>query len=81
MTCSRCSGLMLEDHFLDFEGGFGEMWTTGCRCVNCGHVHDAVIEQNRLLREEQVLVLPSAEPDYLDDEVHLGAETFIRQAA
>ncbi len=82
MTCSRCSGLMVEDHFLDLAGGYGEMWTTSLRCVNCGHVYDSVIEQRRLARqEEKVLVLSSGEPDYQDDDVHLGSEAFIRLAA
>ena len=81
MTCSRCLGLMVEDQFLDLQGAYGEMWTTSLRCVNCGHVHDAVFEQHRLARQEQVLVLSSGEPDYQDDEVHLGAEAFIRLAA
>ncbi len=81
MTCSRCCGLMVEDHFLDFEGSYRQMWATSWRCVNCGRVHDSVIEQNRLARQEKVLALPSGEPDYEDDEVHLGAECFIRRAA
>jgi uncharacterized Zn finger protein len=80
MDCSRCRGLMLEDHFLDFEGGFQEMWTASWRCMNCGHVYDAVIEQNRLAQQEKVVVC-SSEPDYEDDEVHLEAESFIRHAA
>ena len=77
MTCSRCLGLMVEDHFLDLQGAYGQMWTTSLRCVNCGHVLDAVIEQHRLARQEQILVLPNGEPDYQDDEVHLGSESFI----
>jgi uncharacterized Zn finger protein len=81
MNCSRCLGLMVEDQFLDFEGGYGQMWTISRRCVNCGHVHDSVIAQNRLARQEKVLVLSSSEPDYQDDEVHLGAESFIRLVA
>jgi len=81
MTCSRCCGFMVEDHFLDFGGSYGEMWATSWRCVNCGRVHDSVIEQNRLARQEKVLAVSSVEPDYHDDEVHLGAESFIRQAA
>ena len=80
MHCSRCRGLMVKDHFLDIEGGFREMWTASWRCMNCGHVHDAVIEQNRLAQQEKVVVC-SSEPDYADDEVHLGAEAFIRHAA
>lgn len=81
MHCSRCQGLMMEEYLLDMEGGFGEMWTTSLRCMNCGHVHDSVIEQHRVARREQVVALPSSEPDYLDDDVHLGVESSIRQAA
>lgn len=81
MNCSRCQGLMAEDHLLDFEGGYREMWATSWRCLNCGHVYDAVVEQNRLAQQEMVVVLPSGEPDYEDEEVHLGAESFIKQAA
>ena len=81
MTCSRCSGLMLEDHFLDMEGSYGQMWTISWRCMNCGRVHDPVIQQNQLARQEKVLAPPRGEPNYQDDEVHLGAESFIRRAA
>jgi uncharacterized Zn finger protein len=72
---------MVEDHFMDFEGTIGHMWTAGYRCMNCGHIHDPVIEQNRRLQQQQVLVLPNGEPEYQDEEVHLGAESFIPRAA
>ena len=81
MTCSRCLGLMVENQSLDLEGAYGEMWATSLRCVNCGHVHDSVIKQHRLARQEKVVALPSGEPDYQDDDVHLGAESIIRRAA
>jgi hypothetical protein len=81
MNCSRCRGLMVEGHFLDFDGSFREMWATSWRCVNCGHVYDPVIEQNRLAQQTKVVVLPSGEPDDQDDEVHLGAESFTKHAA
>ena len=81
MNCSRCQGLMVEDQLLDFEGAYGQMWTTSLRCMNCGRIHDSVIEQNRLVRQEKVLVPSSNEPDNQDDEVHLGVESFIRRAA
>ena len=81
MHCLRCHGFMVEDQLLDMEGAYGQMWTTSLRCMNCGHIHDSVIEQNRLVRQEKVLVFSSGEPDYQDDEVHLGAESFIRLAA
>ena len=81
MSCSRCSGFMLEEMFLDMEGGFGEMWARSWRCVNCGHVHDAVIERNRLALREKGLAYSSGESDYQDEEVPLGVESFHRLAA
>lgn len=81
MTCTRCQGLMVEDLLFDLEGPFGHMWATGVRCMNCGHVHDSVIAQNRRLQQAKVLVVSSSEPDYHDEEVHLGAESFLRLAA
>ena len=81
MHCSRCQGLMIEEHLLDMEGVFGEMWTTSLRCMNCGHVHDSVIEQHRVARREQVVGLPSGKPDYQGEDFHLGVESIFRQAA
>jgi hypothetical protein len=82
MTCSRCRGLMIEDQFLDMQSQYGQMWARSLRCVNCGHVHDdSVSEQHRLARQEEPLALSTGEPDYQDDEVHLGAESFIRRTA
>jgi len=81
MTCSCCSGLTVEDHFLDFEGSYGQMWTASWRCVNCGRVHDSTIELNRLVQQEKPLALPSSEPDDQDDDVYLGAESMIRRVA
>ena len=53
MNCSRCLGLMIEDQFLDMESQYGEMWARSLRCVNCGHVHDSVIQRHRLARQER----------------------------
>lgn len=49
MSCIRCQGLMLEEHMIDMEGGYGEMWSVSTRCVNCGHRDDAVIQNHRQL--------------------------------
>jgi uncharacterized Zn finger protein len=81
MNCSRCRGLMIEDQFLDMQSQYRQMWARSLRCVNCGHVHDSVIKQNRPVRQEKVMALHSGEPDYQDDEVHLGAESIIRRVA
>ena len=81
MTCLSCRRLIIEDQFLDLESPYGQMWATSLRCANCGHVHGSVIEQPRLARQEEVAASPGGEPDYQDDEVHLGAESIIRRAA
>ncbi|HEX5544048.1 MAG TPA: hypothetical protein VFX10_01060 [Nitrospira sp.] len=47
MSCTRCQGLMLEEHMIDMEAGYGEMWSRSWRCFNCGHRHDAVIQHHR----------------------------------
>lgn len=55
------------------------------RCMNCGHVHDPVMEQNRRSaqagRPTPVLVAAGGEADYGDDEVHLGVESMVADAA
>jgi hypothetical protein len=81
MNCSRCQGLMVQDHFMDFEGTIGHMWATSWRCMNCGHVQDSVIERNRLARPKPMPATSTGEPDYDDAEVHLGVESLTRQAA
>ena len=50
-------------------------------CLDCENVLDPVMERNRLARQEKVLASPRSEPDYQDDEVHLGAESIVRRAA
>ena len=81
MRCTRCQGLLLKDHLLDMGGGFGEMWTQSWRCVNCGAVHDGIIEHNQLARQANVPVLPTGESHTQEHDIYLGAEAFIRPAA
>lgn len=57
-TCTRCQGLMLEEHMIDMEGGYGEMWSFSWRCFNCGHRDDAVWQQHRQLHVRPVQVSP-----------------------
>jgi hypothetical protein len=40
---------MARDHFLDLQESGGEWWLEGWRCINCGHVFDPVVENNRRL--------------------------------
>lgn len=84
MNCSRCRGLMIATHFLDYEGGYGEMWASswrGAGWANCGYVYDPVVGKNNVGEYQEVSKFPSSEPDYGDEEVHLGADSFHRLVA
>jgi hypothetical protein len=81
MTCVCCLGLIVRDQFLDLKSPYEDMWVASLRCGNCGHVHESAIKQFHPVRQEKGGALSSGEPDYQDDEVHLGAESFIRRAA
>jgi hypothetical protein len=56
MTCTRCEGLMLEEHMIDLDGGYGEMWSRSWRCFNCGHRDDALIQQHRQRQVRPIVV-------------------------
>lgn len=58
-TCTRCQGLILEEHMIDLEGDYGEMWSFSWRCVNCGHRDDAVLQHYRELYANPVAVSPA----------------------
>lgn len=81
MNCSRCHGLMVSDHFLDFDGTIGHMWAKGYRCMNCGNVHDPIIERHRLAREQQALVLSNGELDFKENQLHLEVQSVMTRAA
>lgn len=69
MKCARCLGFMVEDRFLVFEGPCREMSATSWRCVDCGRIDNAVVEENRRASEKKAL------------EVHLGVEPSSNNAA
>ncbi|MBI5316950.1 MAG: hypothetical protein HZB34_13375 [Nitrospirae bacterium] len=56
MTCMRCQGCMAKDHFMDLLESSEDMWLTGWRCLNCGHVFDPVMERNRLRQGRAAVV-------------------------
>lgn len=60
MACTRCQGLMLEEHMIDMEAGYGEMWSRSWRCFNCGHRDDAVMRHHRQLHAKPIVVSPQA---------------------
>jgi hypothetical protein len=49
MTCTRCAGLMVSDSFIDLQET-GHLWMKAWRCMNCGCIADAIVEQNRRLQ-------------------------------
>ena len=56
MSCTRCQGLMLEEHMIDMEADYGEMWVRSWRCFNCGHRDDAVIQHHRQIHARSMVV-------------------------
>ena len=69
MMCSRCGHGLVEDRFMD--------WTARWRCLKCGHAQDSLSVQNLQSRPEESRAMATAEPDYRDEEVHLGSESFV----
>ena len=45
MSCARCGGAVVIEEFLDDKGS--SLGFEGQRCLNCGHIEDAVIHINR----------------------------------
>ena len=56
MNCARCAGLMVPARFIDLEQT-GYLWMSGWRCMNCGHVADAVTEYNRKLQAQGLMAV------------------------
>ncbi|HMS84219.1 MAG TPA: hypothetical protein PKD12_11255 [Nitrospira sp.] len=78
MTCTRCQGLMLDEHMIDMQGGYGEMWSASTRCVNCGHRDDAVIQHHR---RAYAKVAIETMPDYETCDLDWGSEKVDSMAA
>jgi hypothetical protein len=49
--------------------------------MKCGEVYDSKNVQNHIVNEQNRLFTRSLEPEYSDDEVHLGLESFIGHLA
>ena len=63
MECTRCRGLLVEDHLYDSLGTQGFMSTRCWRCINCGHTTDPTAMANRRLHDATALLQPSEEPE------------------
>ncbi|MDP1770610.1 MAG: hypothetical protein Q8L74_17650 [Nitrospirota bacterium] len=81
MHCSRCYSLMAKDQLLVFEGATGRMWMDGYRCMNCGQIQESPVQQYHLSRRKPTSIHSHDEQDYQGEDVHLGAESFVMQAA
>lgn len=46
MVCQRCRGLLVCDNFYDLNINADPRYIT-IRCINCGHIEDAVVRANR----------------------------------
>ena len=68
MICTHCGALLVEDRFMD--------WKARWHCLECGHLADSASVQSFLMHQKKER-RPIAEPDYWDEEVHLGPESFI----
>jgi uncharacterized Zn finger protein len=73
MSCIRCQGLMLEEHMIDLEGGYGEMCSRSWRCFNCGHRDDAIMRQHR--QRQAVPIMVSHQAVTLPETVELSWES------
>jgi len=63
----------MEDRFMD--------WSTRWRCLKCGHIQDSASVQSYLEDLKKVSFVDKffperSEPNYRDEEVHLGTESF-----
>ncbi len=47
MRCKRCNGLMNGESVINCAEGTSQAWLEISRCINCGHVEDAIILENR----------------------------------
>lgn len=56
MSCARCQGLMLDEHMIDLEGGYGEMWSRSLRCFTCGHRNDTVLRHHCQVHARPIVV-------------------------
>jgi len=60
---------MLEEHMIDMEADYGEMWTRSWRCFNCGHRDDAVLQRHR---QSQATPLAIVQAVAVQDSVELS---------
>ena len=49
MQCERCKGLFIHVWFVGSDDAGGAWEYDGLKCLNCGHITDPLLKQNREL--------------------------------
>jgi len=49
MSCERCGGLMVIEHFCDLMKEESRTGIDTIRCLNCGNFEDTIIRTNRVI--------------------------------
>ena len=50
MSCERCGGLKIFDHFYGTTAGTSAWSYDGLRCLNCGHISDVPARDGTISR-------------------------------
>jgi RNase P subunit RPR2 len=53
MFCQRCRGLLVQETCDDLNLKTDSLYTA-TRCINCGHIEDAVVRANRFRPSERM---------------------------
>ena len=81
MSCSRCSGCMVEDFLLDMEDSSGPMWLKASRCMNCGNIVESMLQHNCQAHNAKLLAGTTDASSKNTETVSLGAEAMAHLAA
>jgi hypothetical protein len=79
MTTTRCCSFREEYNLLNLMGSYRQLRKICWPGINFGQVIGPSIGQTRWVQQEKVLNPLSGVPDYENNEVHLGMESFVRQ--
>lgn len=71
-TCTRCSGLMVDEFCMDLPNGTGELEFLASRCVQCGEVVDPVILKNRSIQQQRRPPHSLDQPTTLNESIQQG---------
>ena len=55
MSCERCGGLKIVDHFYGTTAGTSAWSYEGLRCLNCGHITELPGVEGRMAQMAQLM--------------------------